>query len=327
MQAKDFLTTEELRHFRTSNDAKAFSGFIFTWAIIFGCFAAVILLPSLLTYLVACIVLGGRQLALGILMHDCSHRSWFNTQGLNDNLGHWFAGVPLLIPLHYYRNYHFIHHVKTGTEKDPDVKNYKDFPVTKASMRRKILRDLAGITGIKSLTGVLVYVNMGRSGNSTSMGTMDYKDQSAKTILKQSINNFRDIIIFHGLFGLIATSIGHAELILLWWVAYIIPFTLFLRIRNIAEHGAIANLTDNLLDNLLDKDPRNTTRTTLANPIERMFFCPHEVNYHCEHHLIPNVPGYNLKELHQLLKKRGFYEKHPAALESSYIGVLKAATQ
>src|SRR5206468_593882 len=41
------------------------------------------------------------------------------------------------------------HHAKTGTAEDPDLSLAAPFPVTRASLRRKIWRDLTGQTGWK----------------------------------------------------------------------------------------------------------------------------------------------------------------------------------
>jgi len=57
-----------------------------------------------------------------------------------------------------------------------------------------------------------------------------------------------------------------------------------------------------------------------------LLFAPHFVNFHCEHHLVPTVPSYNLGQLHQLVKARGFYHEHPYALAHGYGEVLKRAT-
>ena len=59
---------------------------------------------------------------------------------------------------------------------------------------------------------------------------------------------------------------------------------------------------------LYDADPRNNTRTTIPRWWERLVFAPNYVNYHLEHHFMASVPCYRLKEMHALLKRRGFYD-------------------
>ncbi len=104
---------------------------------------------------------------------------------------------------------------------------------------------------------------------------------------------------------------------LLWVVAYVTTYPLIARIRQVAEHGNVPDL--------YDPDPRKNTRTTYANPLERMIFCPNQVNYHLEHHLLASVPAHRLKSFHQLLLRRGFYIGHEDALASSYLDVIRRA--
>ena len=67
-----------------------------------------------------------------------------------------------------------------------------------------------------------------------------------------------------------------------------------------AEHGAVPDL--------YDLDPRRNTRTVIANPIERLIFCPLGVNYHLEHHMLASVPIYNLPRMHRMLEQKGYYD-------------------
>ena len=70
-------------------------------------------------------------------------------------------------------------------------------------------------------------------------------------------------------------------------------------------------------------DPQLNTRTTYANWIEMLFVAPHYVNYHAEHHLMMTVPPYNLPKMHDLLLKKGFFERAP--LEKGYFSLIKKA--
>lgn len=314
--SKIYLSKEEKQLYRKADDKKAWAGFATTWGIIIAAMAMVAIFPNPLTIIISLFLIGGRQLALGILLHDCSHRSWFSSNKLNDFIGHWFAGIPVLVPMDFYRPYHFTHHTKTGTSEDPDVENIKDYPVTKKSFRRKLIRDFTAQSGIKSLLALLLFVNTGRIGNARSMGVQKLK-LSRQDILKTTIKNYRDLLIFHGSAFLILWAIGQPYLYALWWAAYLIPYQWISRIRQIGEHGAMPSLSGD--------DVRLTTRTTLASWWERLLFAPHFVNYHCEHHYVPTVPGYNLKAVHALMHQRGYYQEHPEAIAGGYVEVLKRA--
>jgi fatty acid desaturase len=82
-------------------------------------------------------------------------------------------------------------------------------------------------------------------------------------------------------------------------IANATTFSVFLRVRSIAEH-AVTEASDDALRN---------TRTTHAGWLARLTVAPHHVNFHLEHHLLPTVPHYRLKRLHDLLWARGAGER------------------
>ncbi len=316
MQLNDYLTKEEQQSFRASSDWLGARGFLTTWGAMLGAAWLYILYPGWPTGLLLTAVFASWQMALGVLMHDCSHRSWFKSQRLNDFFGHWFAGVPILVPLQFYRKIHFLHHTKTGTDDDPDVGNINAYPVSRASFRRKMVRDFSGQSGLKNIVGLLRYVNTGRAGDGVSMG-INKKVISSEEIRKITMKNYSHILLVHGAWFAIASSTGHPEIYLFWWLAFVFLYPFILRIRQVAEHGAMPRL--------FSADVRDTTRTTIPNWWERMIFAPHNVNFHCEHHTLPTVAGYQLPGLHRMLKERGFYRQHPSTLVQSYSTVIDRA--
>ena len=80
-----------------------------------------------------------------------------------------------------------------------------------------------------------------------------------------------------------------------WLLPYLTWFQFVLRVRNIAEHGATE----------VSENPLQNVRTTLANPIERLFVAPYWVNYHLEHHMVMHVPCWRLPSMHAELKRKG----------------------
>src|SRR5207245_3645499 len=122
---------------------------------VFAAMALVALGPNILTVLVALVVIGSRQLGLAVVMHEAAHRTLFKSRAWNDWAGNWLAAYPVWTDTAPYRNYHLVHHAKTGTMEDPDLGLVAPFPITPASFRRKVWRDLSGQTGIKQ--AILVY--------------------------------------------------------------------------------------------------------------------------------------------------------------------------
>ena len=104
-----------------------------------------------------------------------------------------------------------------------------------------------------------------------------------------------------------------------WWFAFwALPlltwFQLVLRVRNIAEHGAV-EFSDNPLRNV---------RTTKAGPVLRLLLAPYWVNFHLEHHLIMHVPCRNLPKMHKLMLEKGYGPE--MEIGRSYWDVLKMAS-
>lgn len=314
---KDYLSTSEVQSLRQANDAKALWMFGFNWLVVVLCFFVLASSASIAVKVLAMFVLAGRQLGLGILMHECGHQAFFSTVPRNRFFGHWLAGMPLLIPLEFYRTYHLQHHAKTGSEEDPDVGNIAQYPVSKASMVRKVLRDFSGLSGLKMLYGVLFFVLPNRAGNAVSLGINKEKVSSGSGVAFQNISH---ATLLHTLFIALFYAVGEPWLYLMWWVSYIFFYPFIIRVRQIAEHGAMPALAS--------ADVRDTTRTTIASWFARAFFAPNYVNYHCEHHFLPTVPSYNLAAMHVLLRERGFYAEHPEALVNNggYVQVLRVAS-
>jgi fatty acid desaturase len=299
----DYLTREEIRALVTPTNLEGASAVAGTWFLIAAAMALVAWLPHPLTVLVALILIGGRQLGLAVLMHECAHRSLFRTRSLNDWIGKWLCAEPVWQHVDKYRKHHLEHHNHTGTERDTDIGLTTPFPVSRASMTRKIVRDLTGIAGVKRI-GALLAMDLGYIEYTASVGAkpIDQKGRRFTDILRTGFENLGPVILTNAVLLGILAAIGHAWLYLLWIGAYLTTFSLFLRIRSMAEH-ACTERTDNMFRN---------TRTTYANWLARLTVAPHRVNYHIEHHLLMTVPHYRLPRMHKLLKERG-------ALEESHV--------
>ncbi len=106
-----------------------------------------------------------------------------------------------------------------------------------------------------------------------------------------------------------------------WWAyvaLWIVPmatwFPLVTRLRNIAEHAVVDTR----------EDPFTHARTTLANPLERLFIAPYWVHYHGEHHVFMHAPCYNLERMHSMLMAKDYSARMRIA--PGYFNVLRQAT-
>ena len=82
--AAKYLSPQERKELSLKNDWKAAYIILHTWATIAITMGIVYFYPHPLVILVALFVLGGRQLACSIIMHDAGHYALFNNKKLND---------------------------------------------------------------------------------------------------------------------------------------------------------------------------------------------------------------------------------------------------
>ena len=94
-----------------------------------------------LTFLLAVMLIGARQLGMAILVHDAAHGALFRNRKLNDWVSDWLLAFPVLTDTKAYRAYHLEHHKYVQQPKDPDIGLSAPFPITKSSFRRKLWRD------------------------------------------------------------------------------------------------------------------------------------------------------------------------------------------
>lgn len=300
VKVTDWLSRDEIRSLSERSDARAAAIVAANWGLIALAFALPAIWPNFVTIALAIVVLGGRQLGLGILMHEAGHDTLFATSRLNASVGQWLCALPVLGDVEAYAASHREHHRRAGTKADPDLPNYQAYPVSRASFGRKLRRDLTGQTGFRNLAAIL---------RGSGADLMMRKGEAPSSVAQ-------GLLVNAALLGVLLLA-GAGWTYLLWIAAYLTTYPLFARIRQVAEHGNVADL--------FDPDPRRHTRTTLPNPLERLLLCPNHVNYHLEHHAIPGVPAYHLRRFHRLLQERGFYEGHDAAIAHGYRDVLHRA--
>ncbi len=312
VKVDELLSAEEIARLTQRSDWAGWWAVLSTWAVIAASFAVLARWSNPLVFLAVVLVLGGRQLALAILMHEASHRTLFATRALNEGLADWLCGRPIWSDVERYRKHHLKHHAYTNTDDDTDNSLSVNFPTTRLSLARKLLRDAVGVTGLKRLFGIFMMdigamkytvaadvVYLPRAGRSV----MSYVRDGVRNMWRTALVN---LIMFGVLYAL-----GCGWVYIAWVVAYLTAFSVFIRIRSIAEHACTERSTD----------PFRNTRTTRAGWLARATVAPIHVNFHIEHHLMAAVPYFRLKRLHALLVERGHVSHGPG-----YLDVLRIAT-
>ena len=296
---KDYFSAEEWAPLARKSAWMGPLLIVHAWAVIGATAAMAFVWPASIPIAVA--IIGARQLGLAILMHDASHGALHGDLKWNDFLGDKLTAGGLVS----YRTYHLGHHRFAQQAEDPDLGLSAPFPITRMSLRRKILRDLTGQTYYKQRWAGLVKRLAERKAGEPLWPIL------------------RDAVIARKRFlaGMVVTLAVTAPLGF-WWawpVLWVLPQATWLpmitRLRNIAEHACVARD---------EPDPLRHARTTRANLLERIFLAPYWVNYHCEHHMFMHVPCYNLPRAHRMLKAKGVIGDMLTA--PSYLDVLRQAS-
>jgi fatty acid desaturase len=304
----EHFTTDEIRELRVVQDHRAWLTLLVNYGLIAAAMAMVAFAPNALTVTLALFVIGTRQLGLAVVMHESAHHTLFANRRLNDVAGNWLAGYPIYLSADMYRVHHLEHHAKTWTEGDPDLALATPFPVSRASMARKVARDLSGVTGLKQLIGTTILVVKVCRGEQVDAGTLPLRLERGAAIRMVA----GTLVTNTALFALLSV-LGHPMLYLLWFGAWMTTNKLVARIRSIAEHAVVPD----------PSDPIGQTRTVRAGWLERLFIAPNWVQYHLEHHLLMTVPHYNLPQFHRMLRERGLLED--ACIADNYAQVLRQA--
>ena len=227
-------------------------------------------------YIITIVFIGARYLALGLLMHEAVHGLISKNKKINDLVGEVLCAWPVLVSMRSYKIKHLKHHQSLNTDEDPDYIAKTDenwqFPMP---LRRFIL------TVMKQLSGLGVFETFRVMSNKSAVAA------KTKSSTRYKLSRVSFYIIFIG--GLI--YFNHGVLLFKYWFVPFISWTqLINKWRRIAEHSGIEN-----------QPLKFQTRTTKHNFLSRLLLSPRNIAYHCEHHMFPSIPQYNLPKVHESL--------------------------
>lgn len=291
MELPDRIAQKEIRDLCIVNNKKAITAICIEWLTI----AAAIILcqkywhPGF--YVLTVMIIGARQHALLVILHDASHYILLTNRKWNDWVGNILLGWPNFVPVQGFRFFHSEHHRHLNTELDGnrelwdthnefgELKNLWRFPRTWAGMAAVLFQRL--LTG----TGVLWIFR----------GILAMLVPSARKRIGYPFAQAASQLIFYLTLSFIFTYTDTWKEVLLYWIVPYCTWHTFIQyIRIICEHSAIK----------CAEEPYHMTRTTIPHFIERIFILPRNIGYHHEHHWHPAVPFYNLPELHQRLAQK-----------------------
>jgi fatty acid desaturase len=296
---KTIFTPQEWDHLRNRDDLISLGLVAHAWGVIALAVALFAWMPNPVTWAIAVMIVGARQLGLAILMHEAAHGGLAKNQKLNDFVGHWLCGMPVGAPLALYRPYHLTHHRNTQQEDDPDLGLAAHFPISKDNLRRKMIRDITGQTFYKQrILGLVKFATGGwKTAGAARDATMGYLGANAMVFL-------------------IFAAFGQAfAFVTIWLLAQATWYPLVTRIRNIGEHACATPDAG---------DPWRLARTTHANWLERLMIAPYWVHFHAEHHLWMHIPCYRLEAAHKMLAQKGLTQH--MEVRHGYRQILELAT-
>ena len=237
--------------------------------------AAVVAIDHWLAAAAAVPVMGVILLRMFILHHEAAHRLLFSNRLINDVVGvHILGWLPFGTGTHHYRRGHANHHRDEFGPKEPDFLLYSFYPVPRASMRRKLLRDVMGVSAYRIVKPRFTGLVQPR-------------------FLVLSLRFFVGQALMLGAFW----AAGHPWLYaVLWVLPYFTYYQVANRLRAVAEHGGMTRAPDR----------RNTTHHVRQSRAARLFVVPYNVGYHLAHHVDSGVPARNLPRLQQALEEDGY---------------------
>ncbi len=244
-------------------------------------------------WVLAFLLLGRSFARFAILGHEAAHRLLFTNRKLNDQIGKWLVAYPAFVPIDIYRRSHMAHHKEEFGPNEPDMMLYAGYPITRASWRRKLVRDADGNSGWKNLRPLLLAL---RSPTSRKF--------AAGIILCQ-------VILFFGLWAVV----GH------WWVYpvfWLLPWMtawrVLNRLRSVAEHGGLK----------ASPDRRVTTHHVRQSVLARFWMVPFNTGWHLAHHVDIGVPFSKLPKLQKELELSGYVQ--PGLEWPSYMALWRHAS-
>ena len=300
----DFFNPDEWRALTTRSRWRGLWLVVHCWGVIGLAMLVGTLWP--VTLPLAVLIIGARQLGLFILMHDAAHGLLHPNRRINDAVARWFCSSSL----GEYRPYHLQHHRYVQQAEDPDLGLSAPFPISRASLKRKLFRDLTGQTFYKQRLAPLFAAAVEPS----PLPSAPAKSSPLARNSQELVRGWR-FVIGNALGFAVFAAAGF------WWVwivMWLLPMATWLplvtRIRNIAEHALVGRD---------QPDPLRQARTTHASLIERALLAPYWVNYHLEHHLFTQVPCWKLPQAHALLQQRGVTAR--MEVQPGYATVLRLA--
>ena len=244
------------------------------------------------------VLIATRINALGVVIHEGSHGFLARSRRLNDRLCNLGAAWWTINSVEEYRPTHRLHHRYLGEERDPDRPSYL-LPERRGALAGLILKDLLAVTAVKR---ALVLVSGSRDEEGAETGSSAWKQILLGKSAVQLVV-LGQFLLFQGLWR------GIAWYVVFWLVPILCVYPLILRLKTITEHFD---------PRFWEDDARLwVARTSFAGRLQNHLIGA-RMEYHFEHHVLPNVPFRGLEELHRRLEDTGWVGQHDEIVSRGY---------
>lgn len=267
-----------------------------TWGLVAAVFVLQARWGSLYTLPLAMLMVARCQHALAILMHEGAHARLLTNRRLNDWIGSWLAGYQVFISMRSYRQVHLKHHRDPLAPTDPDRVMTSGYPVDKATLLRRLARDVLGLSFFK-VASYLIYGKTYRARRENPAADVRLSASRRGEVRRDVLR----IAMTQWVLLAICAALGHAELyFLLWLLPLMTVLQVLLRLRGLADHAGLPEPDGSPEGKKIPQYLR--ARTVTSNPLTRFFIAPLHVGYHLEHHLYAGLPWYSLRRAHWHLR-------------------------
>ncbi len=218
----------------------------------------------------AFIALGYLWMSMVTFMHDATHNAMFHGRFANLAFG-IVSMIPIFVTFITFKEDHLEHHRFNRSAADPDA----------FTMGKRGFADFLLFYAYLLIGGLLSFIHFNFIYPAQKFGAKLWSIHLFEIALKGAV-----------CWLVLSIASEHGVLIktLEVWLWPVFFFSLFNSMRFIAEHYGTPWNAGQLAG----------TRTIVSNPVHAFFW--NNINWHIGHHVYPNVPWYNLVELHRLLE-------------------------
>lgn len=258
---------------------------LLNWIVIGLIISCGIYFDNVFITIICILLLGTRQMVLGLLLHEQVHRL-----GLRSKYGDWIVNLLVAYPIMFttvedYAKVHLSHHKYFFTRRDPDFirKSGKDwiFPMSIGAMFKIILLDLSGLNTIKVIRGKTA---------PKDVDEFNRKNPSPKWLRW----------IFYFCIAVILTTIEGWTIFLTYWILPLLTSTqLCIRWIAVTEHQY----------NIENADSRDVTPLIILKWWQKILTPDLNFAMHIYHHEHPGVSFSNLPKVHTIYQREGLVDE------------------